>query len=95
MHLWALGAVWLRNARPTLTPTTTVLMHLLALGAFWQLSKLNRKFYSVCRLNAPFGARCFLATMCFRLSCSRLYVLMHLLVLGAFWLARELQGKLL
>ena len=65
---------------------TLVLMHLLALGAFW---RGPRRGYppggGYPRLNAPFGARCFLAFR--RIPCRWGWarVLMHLLALGAFW----------
>ena len=36
-------------------------------------------------LNAPFGARCFLARYDRHVSCALRCVLMHLLALGAFW----------
>ena len=59
MHLLALGAFWRdRVGRPL--PGRQVLMHLLALGAFWHI--IETRLYLANRgLNAPFGARCFLA----------------------------------
>ena len=35
-------------------------MRLLALGAFWRYTRITEKSYQLQRLNAPFGARCFL-----------------------------------
>ena len=37
-------------------------MHLLALGAFWHLADVAQAV-GLKRLNAPFGARCFLAAV--------------------------------
>ena len=91
MHLLALGAFWL-EIRLCIGMHLTVLMHLLALGAFW-LSYRSRKIERDNHgLNAPFGARCFLAH---HGSCRGIRpthrVLMHLLALGAFWLTSAVQ----
>ena len=40
---------------------SSVLMHLLALGAFWRDVVADLVECGLCGLNAPFGARCFLA----------------------------------
>ena len=63
-------------------------MHLLALGAFWLLLGLCR-ITAYHRLNAPFGARCFLTERTLRSTViasglATSTVLMHLLALGAF-----------
>ena len=84
MRLLALGAFWL-NARPSnIDPYFDVLMHLLALGAFW-LHQHVLHDATLLRLNAPFGARCFLAVRYLGIKPLSSHVLMHLLALGAFW----------
>ena len=62
-----------------------VIMHLLALGAFWPPGQPPSTHKPPIGLNAPFGARCFLAIQASCLSGTCTGVLMHLLVLGAFW----------
>ena len=59
-------------------------MHLLALGAFWPVRGPLRSWLLV-SLNAPFGARCFLAPWRVLSGLFAPHVLMHLLALGAFW----------
>ena len=61
MHLLALGAFWHHEDQARQPPRMDVLMHLLALGAFWhKQTQTIFNQYNEC-LNAPFGARCFLA----------------------------------
>ena len=85
MHLLALGAFWLQRwSRSRERGARKVLMHLLALGAFWRTVPTLTYFYAP-RLNAPFGARCFLTKESNgpqRVLPSS--VIMHLLALGAF-----------
>ena len=61
MHLMALGAFWPARAIQPGRPPASVLMHLMALGAFWPSSSVKRLTSALSGLNAPYGARCFLA----------------------------------
>ena len=61
MHLMALRAFWLPERRAGHVPLGSVLMHLMVLRAFWQVS-LTHHPSSTRRLNAPYGAPCFLTT---------------------------------
>ena len=69
----------------TRSPTLNSEEPLLALGAFWPPGQPPSTHKPPIGLNAPFGARCFLAIQASCLSGTCTGVLMHLLVLGAFW----------
>ena len=59
-------------------------MHRLTLGAFWQRKDGAKCISPVRRLNAPFGARCFLTRNGSLPRAGATAVLMHRLALGAF-----------
>ena len=61
MHYLALGAFCQEMAEFLNENLWGVLMHLLALGAFCPQKAKNPTAPSTTRLNAPFGARCFLS----------------------------------
>ena len=60
-----------------------VLMHRLALGASWHTDTVKEHYVQI-RLNAPFGAQCFLTQAVGSLRGLHQAVLMHLLALCAF-----------